>query len=325
MRPYVDSATINGQFFRNGSTTGWPVKTEIETLPELGNGVMELDEVIHPASINSATLNDVPAELVPYSFTPATGEIAVSRALGLIKYNVAADGGKELKFTFTPAGTRVTAGKFADIADGLVGPGVPIGGLANQILAKASDDDYDTEWVDKPSGSGDITIDDVDGLQDALNGKSDTGHDHDDRYYTTGEMDTSLGGITSALDGKANQNGTTFPNFIINSGGDHTLDETRITFGSTDFYIGYNGNAGAWQINFDGDDWEFGGTAYGDHGGDWVGNAIPGNKLSAYVMFTVNHGGTAGTTRPDVPGAVTWIGSVEPTNAVNGDVWVETA
>lgn len=27
------------------------------------------------------------------------------------------------------------------------GPGVPAGGTTGQVLAKASDDDYDTEWV----------------------------------------------------------------------------------------------------------------------------------------------------------------------------------
>lgn len=38
----------------------------------------------------------------------------------------------------------------------------------------------------------------------------------------------------------------------------------------------------------------------------------------------VNHGSTAGTSRPSTYGAVLWVGSVEPTNATNGDVWVDT-
>lgn len=37
----------------------------------------------------------------------------------------------------------------------------------------------------------------------------------------------------------------------------------------------------------------------------------------------VNHGATAGTARPTVTGIVLWIGSVEPTNAVDGDLWLE--
>jgi hypothetical protein len=37
----------------------------------------------------------------------------------------------------------------------------------------------------------------------------------------------------------------------------------------------------------------------------------------------VNHGSTAGTARPGGVGCVIWVGSVEPTNSVNGDLWWE--
>ena len=47
----------------------------------------------------------------------------------------------------------------------------------------------------------DHAIDDVTGLQDALDGKAATAHDHDDRYYTEDEVD-------SALAGKANTSHT---------------------------------------------------------------------------------------------------------------------
>jgi hypothetical protein len=39
----------------------------------------------------------------------------------------------------------------------------------------------------------------------------------------------------------------------------------------------------------------------------------------------VNHGATAGTARPSGYASVEWFGSVEPTNAVNGDSWVDTS
>lgn len=32
--------------------------------------------------------------------------------------------------------------------------GLPAGGTTDQVLAKASDEDYDTKWVDAPSGGG---------------------------------------------------------------------------------------------------------------------------------------------------------------------------
>lgn len=39
----------------------------------------------------------------------------------------------------------------------------------------------------------------------------------------------------------------------------------------------------------------------------------------------VNHGSTAGTARPSGYVSVEWYGSVEPTNAINGDTWINTA
>lgn len=39
----------------------------------------------------------------------------------------------------------------------------------------------------------------------------------------------------------------------------------------------------------------------------------------------VNHGATAGTARPTGYASVEWFGSVEPTNSVNGDTWIDTS
>lgn len=41
----------------------------------------------------------------------------------------------------------------------------------------------------------------------------------------------------------------------------------------------------------------------------------------AAVMATVNHGSVASTARPVGALAVYWIGTVTPTNAVDGDMW----
>lgn len=37
---------------------------------------------------------------------------------------------------------------------GPAGPGIATGGTAGQVLVKASSSDYDTEWIDAPSGGG---------------------------------------------------------------------------------------------------------------------------------------------------------------------------
>lgn len=46
---------------------------------------------------------------------------------------------------------------------------------------------------------------------------------------------------------------------------------------------------------------------------------------AANDMGVVVHGATAGTARPSGYTVVTWIGSVEPTNATNNDIWVDTS
>lgn len=42
------------------------------------------------------------------------------------------------------------------------------------------------------------------------------------------------------------------------------------------------------------------------------------------VKGHIEHGGTAGTGRPSGFTSVEWIGTVEPSNAVNGDTWIDT-
>lgn len=39
----------------------------------------------------------------------------------------------------------------------------------------------------------------------------------------------------------------------------------------------------------------------------------------------VNHGAVAGTVRPSGYPSVEWVGSVEPTNAIDGDTWIDTS
>ena len=55
----------------------------------------------------------------------------------------------------------------------------------------------------------------------------------------------------------------------------------------------------------------------------WVSGAGGGGG-GAEALGYVNHGSTAGTARPSGYAAIVWLGSVEPTNATNGDVWIPT-
>lgn len=67
------------------------------------------------------------------------------------------------------------------VSPGPAGPGVPDGGQEGQVLAKASNDWQDTEWIDVPSapvttvagrdGDVELTVEDISGLADvALTG-----------------------------------------------------------------------------------------------------------------------------------------------------------
>jgi hypothetical protein len=48
---------------------------------------------------------------------------------------------------------------------------------------------------------------------------------------------------------------------------------------------------------------------------------LPAPELSN-VIQVVSHGATASTARPEGAAAVYWIGTVEPTNATDGDLWI---
>jgi hypothetical protein len=107
--------------------------------------------------------------------------------------------------------------------DGDPGVGVPAGGTTGQVLAKNSDTDYDTEWVDAAAGGGagawggiTGTLSDQTDLQAALDGKSPTGHTHAQSDVTgldtalAGKSDTGhthpqsdVTGLSTALAGKA--------------------------------------------------------------------------------------------------------------------------
>lgn len=74
--------------------------------------------------------------------------------------------------------------------NGTNGQGVPIGGTINQILAKNSNSDYDTEWIDK-----DIVItehSDLTGLSDDDHTQYHNNTRGDIRYNTKSQMDIIL-------------------------------------------------------------------------------------------------------------------------------------
>ena len=56
-----------------------------------------------------------------------------------------------------------------------------------------------------------------------------------------------------------------------------------------------------------------------------AGTGLEFTDLASGISATVVHGATADTARPTGYASVMWMGSVEPTNAENNDVWIDTA
>lgn len=66
--------------------------------------------------------------------------------------DVTTEGGVSLQDLYAMGALKGDPGKDGrDGRDGKNGVGVPSGGTAGQVLAKKSDDDYDTEWIDLPT------------------------------------------------------------------------------------------------------------------------------------------------------------------------------
>ena len=69
--------------------------------------------------------------------------------------DVTTEGGVSLQDLYAMGALKGDPGKDGrdgrDGIDGKNGVGVPSGGTAGQVLAKKSDDDYDTEWIDLPT------------------------------------------------------------------------------------------------------------------------------------------------------------------------------
>lgn len=95
-----------------------------------------------------------------------------------------------------PAGEKGDKGDPGDIgpegpagSPGSPGVGVPTGGTTGQILAKDTDTDYDTEWIDPPSGGG-VAIGDTIGNSPVADGLlySDAGALANDRLAATTGM-----------------------------------------------------------------------------------------------------------------------------------------
>ena len=53
-------------------------------------------------------------------------------------------------------------------------------------------------------------------------------------------------------------------------------------------------------------------------------SAVTGTALTAANASIVSHGANAAVARPTLSTPVTWVGTSEPANAIDGDVWIDS-
>lgn len=142
---------------------------ELNTISQLGGGILTLPETFNDVGIESIVFND--------------------------------DGSMTIVLT---DGTSYTS-------PCLIGPGVAPGGTTGQVLAKATDDDYNTEWVDP--GIADIPIATTDTLGGIIVGsdlliteegvlsidKANSMYEDNTKPITAAAVYTEIGNINAAL------------------------------------------------------------------------------------------------------------------------------
>lgn len=90
----------------------------------------------------------------PSNGTGIDGDYYLNTTNGDVYTKSSGSWGSPIENLTGPTGATGPAG-----ADGADGVGVPTGGTTDQILAKASNTDFDTAWVDNSGGSGDVAGD----------------------------------------------------------------------------------------------------------------------------------------------------------------------
>jgi len=219
-------------------------------------------------------------------------------------------------------------------ATGATGQGVPAGGTTGQALTKNSATNYDTGWStidlnsrvakagDTMSGSLGVTISgsstdvpitakvDTSGATgNAIFARNDTNYAHSGDLIRGKFYNGTDSGSVVKLENAGTGNYITGDSVFSIAKNGNISTTGNVSVADEAYGAGWNSSTQVPTKNAIYDKIETVGTA----------SAIS----SAGGLIFVNHGGTAGTSRPSVSGAVIWIGTVEPTNASNGDIWID--
>jgi hypothetical protein len=192
--------------------------------------------------------------------------------------------------------------------EALRGPGVPTGGAAGEVLAKASATDLDTAWTGLPA-DGDA----ADPTMRRLGtGASDAAAGDDARLSDARAPRGAAGGVLSG----------TYPNpgFATDplARANHSGTQTAATISDFDTQVR--------RSRLDQMTAPAAAVAMGAQRVTGVANpaAAQDAATAATALGVIAHGAVAGTARPSGYTVVVWVGSVDPTLKVRGDIWVRT-
>lgn len=222
------------------------------------------------------------------------------------------------------------------------------------ISSTATQNSTDAALRDRSTHTGAQAISTVTGLQAALDLKAvDTAVVHLAGAETISGIKDFSGGIINLTNGTsnmiiANSNGLSAPTFTTRSAGTRFVLSPTLAGAAVDFAIGmetqtfwssvsnssqsFKWYAGTTQIASLTGAGAFTAASYAGSGAALTAlngsNIASGTIAQARIVpniVRVVHGATAGTARPTGATYVEWVGSVEPTNAINDDTWVNTA
>lgn len=212
-----------------------------------------------------------------------------------------------------PAGADGAPG--ADGADGAPGVGVPIGGTTGQVLAKNSNTDYDTEWVDAATGGGGAawggitgTLADQTDLATALNGKASSSHTHTAADVT--DFDAEVSANTDVAANTAARH--THSNAAV-------LNATTASFTTAD-ETKLDGVASGATAN----DTDANLKNRANHTGTQAASTISDFNTAAFPSGAANnpHTSESASRNSSLPKNF-WQCATEPTNWVDGDEWIQ--
>lgn len=220
--------------------------------------------------------------------------------------------------TVTPLGT-VPVGPQGD--DGADGVGVPAGGTPLQVLGKATAADFDTGWVDQTGGGS--------GVVETIGAGTNIDVDASDPANPVVSLETlvdadipaSIARDAEVADAvEAHRGDTTNVHGIADTAGVVLTGDSRLSDARTPTaHATSHQDGGSDELALDGSQITSGTIAVARIHDDITRDSEVPNYATTVLMSTGSEARPAAA-----PGPVLWVGTMEPTNWIDGDSWLDT-